>query len=273
MDSGPDHLGEFSDSAQRVAPAYPIGSVDNALRILLLLRDRGTLSLGEVAAELGIVRSSAHRLMAMLTYYDFVRQSPVDRSFRTGPALVDIGLAAARGVDLRALARPILAELAQSTGMTAHLVLPRGRTVLFADGVESTRTIRAALLTGRTLPAHVSSAGKALLAALSDKQLRRLYAHKPPETMTERSVSSLEELLQEMARVRSVGYGVDRGESEWGVLAVGVACTAPPDAHLIAGLSVSGPDCPVSEDWEGQVVEELRNAAAELSKHITTHSF
>ncbi|MEU2282941.1 IclR family transcriptional regulator [Streptomyces sp. NPDC013178] len=272
MDTGPDHLGEFTDPAQRTAPTYPIGSVDNALRILLLLRDRGTLTLSEVAGELGIVRSSAHRLMAMLTYYDFVRQSPVDRSFRTGPALVDIGLTAARGLDLRALARPILAELTQSTGMTAHLVLPRGRNVLFADGVESSRTIRAALRTGSTLPAHVTGAGKALLALLPDQRLRRLYAHEPPEALTEKSVSSITALLSEIARVRRIGYAINRGESETGVLAMGVAC-AGPDAHLLAGLSLSGPDFAMSEDWEGQVSRQLSMAAAELSKHIQAHSF
>lgn len=270
MDTGPDHLGELLEPANRAAPAYPIASVENTLRILILLRDRGTLTLADVAAELDIVRSSAHRLMAMLTYYDFVRQNPVDKSFRTGPALIDIGLTAARTLDIRALARPILTKLAESTGMTAHLVLPRGRNVLFADGVESHRTIRAALRTGSTLPAHVTGAGKALLATLTDQQLRQLYARKPPEALTSKSVSSTTALLRELAEIRHTGYAVNRGESETGVLAMGIAC-AVPEADILAGLGVSGPDSTIDETWEAQVAQELREAATELVKQIRAY--
>ncbi|CAL9661337.1 hypothetical protein SUDANB174_06979 [Streptomyces sp. enrichment culture] len=133
-------------------PAYPIASVENTLRILLLPQEREALTLADVAAELGIARSSAHRLMAMLAYYDFGRQDSAAPSARA-PALIDAGLSAVRALDVRALARPVLTELAAATEMTAHLALPRGRDVLHVDGVESRRTIRAALRTGtRCLP-------------------------------------------------------------------------------------------------------------------------
>ncbi|WP_084531501.1 IclR family transcriptional regulator [Nocardia miyunensis] len=270
MTTWTDRLGELTEPSDRVAPAYPIASVDNTLRILLLLRDRGRLTLNDVAAELGIARSSSHRLMAMLTYYDFVRQDPLDRSFHIGPAVIDIGLTAARTLDIRALARPILNRLAESTGMTAHLVLPRGRTVLFTDGVESQRTIRAALRTGSTLPAHVSSAGKALLATLSDQQLRELYTGNPPESPTDRSISSVNALLTEVGRIRRVGYAVNRGESEIGVLAMGVACLVP-NADLVAGLSVSGAESTIDETWEHRTAQLLRESATELVTRIQTY--
>ncbi|WP_433566728.1 IclR family transcriptional regulator [Nocardia sp. CA-151230] len=271
MNTGPDRLGELTEPAGHATPAYPIGSVDNTLRILLLLRDRGSLTLAEVSTELGIARSSAHRLMAMLTYYDFVRQSPADRSFRIGLALVDIGLAAARTLDVRALARPILTGLAQSTGMTAHLVFPRGREVLFADGVETERTIRAALRTGSTLPAHVTSAGKAMLATLSDDQLRQMFSKEPPQALTDISVSSLSALLREISGIRRSGYAINHGESEPGVLAMGVACVVR-GAELMVGLSVAGPDFLLDQAWEEQVAQDLRQAATELAKQIETYN-
>jgi DNA-binding IclR family transcriptional regulator len=263
----PDRLGEIVPPPDRPTPAYPIGSVDNTLRILLLLRDRGSLSLADVAAELGVVRSSAHRLMAMLTHYDFVRQNPADRTYRVGPALVDVGLSAARSLNLRVLARPTLERLAGATGFTAHLVLPRGRDVLFAEGVESHRTIRAALRTGTTLPAHVVGGGKAILATLSDDQLRQLYQDRPPESPTDHSLSTVDELLQEMERVRERGYATNRGESETGVLAVGIAVsTADPD--VLCAFSLAGPDTGASADWEQRLAIELQDAAATMAKAI-----
>jgi DNA-binding IclR family transcriptional regulator len=241
--------------------------VDNTLRILLLLRDRKRLSIADVAAELGVARSSAHRLMAMLAYYDFVRQDPADRSFGVGPALVDVGLSAVRALDLRVLARPVLERLAEVTGLTAHLVLPRGQEVLFADGVESRAAIRAALRTGSTLPAHVTGAGKAILATLTDEELRGLYGDAMPEAVTSRALSSVEELLSELGIVRRKGYAVNRGESEAGVLAMGVAViTTDPD--VVAGLSLSGPESTAGEDWEDRMAAELGQAAAELGKSV-----
>ncbi len=252
-------------------PAYPIGSVDNTLRILLLLRDRGTLTLGDVAEEHGIVRSSAHRLMVMLAYYDFVRQNPVDRSFRIGPALINIGLTAARTLDIRAPARPILGRLAESIGMTAHLVLPRGRTALFVDGVESQRTIRAALRTGTALPAHVCGAGKALLATLTDQQIRQMYARKPPEALTDKSLSSTAALLHEAADIRRTGYAINRGESEVGVLSMGMACVVPA-ADVSAGLAVAGPEAVEDDTWEERTARHLTEAVTELTKQVQAYN-
>lgn len=263
----PDRLGEVVPPADRAVPAYPIGSVDNTLRILLLLRDGRRLSIADAAAELGIARSSAHRLMAMLAHYDFVRQDPADRSYGAGLALVDIGLSAARSLDLRALARPVLARLSDATGLTAHLVLPRGRDVLFVEGVEGRGAIRAALRTGSSLPAHVTGAGKAILATLTDDELRELYADGEPGAVTGQSLSSVAALARELADVRRRGYAVNRGESETGVLAMGIAVVTE-DPGVLAGLSVSGPDFARGEDWEEQRAAALKRAAADLAKDI-----
>jgi DNA-binding IclR family transcriptional regulator len=80
----------------QAAPAYPIASVDNALRLLMLFRDTPRVRLSEASEHLGVAHSTAHRLMAMLAYHGFVRQEPGSRAYLAGPALVEIGLAAVR---------------------------------------------------------------------------------------------------------------------------------------------------------------------------------
>ncbi|MEU6200629.1 IclR family transcriptional regulator [Streptomyces sp. NPDC047061] len=272
MEPSPDRLGEMPPLSDRAAPAYPIASVENTLRILLLLRERDRLTLADVAAELGVARSSAHRLMAMLSYYDFVRQDSASRSFRPGAALIDVGLAAVRALDVRALARPVLTELAAATEMTAHLALPRGRDVLYVDGVESRRTIRAALRTGDSLPAHVTGVGKALLATLTDDQLRQLYRDAPPQAVTDRSVSTVAGLLTEMRTARAAGYAVNRGESEPGVLSVGVAVSLP-EPGMFAGIGLVCPEFSVDAEWESRIGTQLKAAAAELAKEMSAYRF
>ena len=68
-----------------------------------------------------MAQSTAHRLMAMLAYHDFVRQDPFSRAYRAGPALIDVGLSVVRAMDIRSIARPFLEELMQQVGETVHL--------------------------------------------------------------------------------------------------------------------------------------------------------
>ena len=140
---------------------------------------------------------------------------------------------------------------------------------MFVEGVESQRTIRAALRTGTTLPAHAVGAGKATLATLSDDQLRELYRHRPPEALTDRTLSNVDELLEEIARVRERGYAINRGESEAGVLAMGIAVSMT-DPDALCGISLAGPvaDSSVDGDWEQRLANQLRDAAAALAKAI-----
>ena len=72
------------------APPYPIQSVDYALQLLLILKRDGVLRVSEAAAELGVARSTAHRLISMLRFRGFVEQAR-DRTYRAGSAFADLG--------------------------------------------------------------------------------------------------------------------------------------------------------------------------------------
>src|SRR5262249_37604507 len=150
-------------SVPRPRPTYPIASVDNALRLLLLVAQRSRLRLSEASEALGVAPSTAHRLLAMLVFHDLVRQE--DRySYVTGPARGGSARPTTGETDLRLLARPAIEQLAAATDETVHLALLEGRMVRYLDGVESTRALRMAARTGRTVPAHYVATGKALLA-------------------------------------------------------------------------------------------------------------
>jgi IclR family transcriptional regulator, acetate operon repressor len=202
-------------------PNYPIASVDNALRLLLLLGERPSIRLSDAATELGVANSTAHRLLAALAHRGFARQD-ADRAYRAGPALLDVGLAAVHHLDARSVCRPLLEELSAATGETVHCGVLEAATIRYVDGVESTRVLRVARRTGMALPAHCSAAGKALLARLDPAELRRRYPQPRLETITPRSIKSFSALERALAGVRRAGYAVNRNESEQGVAAVAV---------------------------------------------------
>ena len=155
----------------RDTPSYPISSVDNALRLLGLFSDRKQVRVADASRELNVANSTAHRLMQMLKYRNYVRQDPDSKAYLPGPELVRIGLAVVAQSDIRAIARPYLEQLVADVGETVHLVELQGDQVIFLDSVESPRILRISSRTGASLPAYATASGKALLASLDDVQL------------------------------------------------------------------------------------------------------
>jgi len=244
-------------------PSYPISSVDNALRLILLFENRPAFKVADVARELSVVRSTAHRLLAMLEYWGFVTQDPRTEAYLPGDRLLGVGLAAVRQHPLREAARPILEDLVREVDETAHLAVLRGDRVLFLDVVESQRTIRAGSRVGDTLPAHLTSSGKALLAEFDDEELLRLLPNQVLEGMTTRSIRDRDRLLGELRQVRRLGYAVNRGESEDDLVTVAAAAR---DRWGTArgSLVVAAPAARVGHDWERATAGAVRSAADRL---------
>ena len=251
-------------------PAYPIASVDNALRLLVLFRDRPRVRLSEASEYLGVAHSTAHRLMAMLAFHGFVRQEADSRAYVAGPVLTEIGLAAVRELDIRRYARPALEQLAATLGETAHLAVLEGGSVRYLDAVESPRALRVAARTGTTLAANCTASGKALLAELPDDEVSALFAG-TLTALTGRSITALPRLLAELAGVRERGCAVNVEESEDGVASVAVAVRGPQLAPA-AALAVSGPVSRMSGEVTGRIEAELRDRAGWLEARLARAS-
>jgi DNA-binding IclR family transcriptional regulator len=247
------------------APAYLIASVDNALRLLLLLRGRELVGVTKASGELGIAPSSAHRLLATLAYRGFAEQDPASRAYRLGAVLAGWG----RHLTDHDIERihPVLEALARRVQETANLVVLDGGYVRFLDSVETERLVRVGSRVGVRLPAHWTSAGKALLAALSTEELRELYPDPVLSTMTSRTIATRSELETHLERVRDQGFAVNIGESQPEVAAIG-AVVRHQDGRPPAAVAISVPTSRFGTDRMAElapaVVEASRDAGQRL---------
>ena len=157
-----------------LAPQYPIESVDNALKLLLLLGEQSQIRLSEATRYLGVASSTAHRLLAMLTYRGFVRQDPVSKAYLPGPALTSVAFAIFGRIDVQATATPIMRSLSERLRESIHVGMLDGASVHFVAAVEGPTAVRVASRLGRTMPAHCTSTGKVMLAQLSQPELHQL---------------------------------------------------------------------------------------------------
>lgn len=250
------------------APAsYPIESVENAARVLLMLRDSRVLRVAEVAVELGIARSSAHRLLTTLQSQGLLQQEPT-RGYAAGAQLIQLGVSVIGATDLRAHARPTLERLRQQTSETIHLIILDGSTIVFLDGAEGTFAIRAAERTGERAPAHAAAAGKVLLASLPREQLRERYPSSRIRGGTTAAKKSRRLLEDELEVVRSQGYALNLGESEVGLHAL-AAPVRDSGGIARAAITISGPSVRLTEDKLADHVPVLLQATERLGASLS----
>lgn len=248
-------------------PAYLLESVDNALRLLQLLRDEGRLQIKEAAEELGVAPSTAHRLLAMLVYRGFATQDE-HRAYLPGPGMGNgpAGLSGAK--QLRDLAAPHLELLCEHLVETTNLVIRAGTRVRFLLTVEASALLRIGDRQGTVLPARLASGGKALLAELDEPALRRLYRSAGAELSGEvLDETAFVALLDDLALVRRTGYALNVEETEPGVAAIGmpIAVRRP---SAMAAFSVSTPRDRFRALFDRGVVQLMREVRADIERDL-----
>ncbi len=230
-------------------PRYSVEAVDNALLLLLALRRDGEVRVSTAAGELGVARSTAHRLLRVLVYRGFAVQRD-DRAYVPGPALVrDVPRTDPDA--LRGRLRPAMEHVHRTLDETVHLMVREGTEVLFVDSVEARQPLRVGSRAGMRLPAEVTSGGRALLARLPVDAVRALYRDRPDVDLPR-----LERLL---ARTRRQRYGLNVDESETGIAAVGV-CVPESGEAPFAALTHSAPTMRFRRAAAAGIAEVLHQA-------------
>ena len=241
------------------APRYPIESVDNALKLLLLFAEQPRVRLTEVSQYLEVASSTAHRLLSMLQYRGYVQQDPT-RAYEAGPVLRRLGVTALREQDLSGVARPVLERLHDKLLGATTLGRLDGRHVFYVDQVAD---VKVAPLPSGSIPAHCTSIGKMILSQLEPDELRALYPNERLDQFTVRSISSRSVLEAELRLARARGFAVADEELLLGVASVAVAL--PGLGGVRYGMCAALPARRMTPSKRGGAVRALTGAAAELS--------
>ncbi|MBE7190685.1 IclR family transcriptional regulator [Jatrophihabitans endophyticus] len=243
-----------------------MGSVDNALRILLVLGERGSLRVTDAADELGIARSTAHRLLTALRARGFVVQD-ARRTYRPGPALVQRDQRRSRS-DFVALLHPVLEFVRHETSETCHLTVLEGNGIRFIDCAESLRVLRVTSRFGMLLPAHNIAAGKVLLAELTVGAFTAMYPRGVPgpigDPMERRAA-----LQRQLVSIRRRGFATNFGESESGMSA-GAVPLRDGSGRVIAAIGLACPSSRCSRSTMAHYVQVMLDAAQQGQDLLTT---
>jgi IclR family transcriptional regulator, acetate operon repressor len=221
-------------SRAEVAAGATYHSAERVLALLTSFDDaRVELSVTEMAASLGVHKSTASRLAGALERAGLLTRS--GRRFRLGLEVIRLGTLAMRSMDFVASMRPAMDKLSQQTGETVNLAVPDGQHVLNVAEVPSTFILNSSggWIGRRTTP-HAVANGKVMMAYGALGMPEHL------ERYTAQTVTSPDVLSAELETIRRNGYATAVAELEEGLVAV-ASPVLDPGGTCVAALSVSGP--------------------------------
>ncbi|TFD63150.1 IclR family transcriptional regulator [Cryobacterium suzukii] len=246
-----------------------VPAADSALRILShLATQRGPVPAVTLATSLGLPRSTVYQLLAVLTERGFVVHLPEERRYGLGVAAFELSTGFSRQEPLSHLGRPLIAQLVDRLGESAHLVVLHGRDVIYL--VEERAPRRPSLVTdvGVRLPSHLTASGRALLAALPAAQLRALYPNAAAfSTRNGQGPKNSTELRRLLARVQTDGFALEDGEITAGMASVAVA-VRDHAGWPAAAIAVTFPQENIPEADRSVLAERVGDTAAELARRI-----
>lgn len=245
-----------------------VQSVDRAVTILELLARRGEAGITELAAELGVHKSTASRLVAALQRRDLVEQDGARGRYRLGVGVVRLAGATSARLDLVQEARPISRLLAADTGETVNLAVLGRSAAVYVDQVTAPTTTPSYNWVGQHIPLHATSNGKVLLCELPDEQVAAAVGELT--AYTDRTTTDLAELRAQLDRARARGVAVAVDELDRGLTAI-AAPVRNLHGEICASISVSGPTFRLDADRLAQIEPLVRRAALDISSRMGWH--
>ncbi len=241
-------------------------SVDRALQVLELLATWGSGGVSELAAEIGVHKSTAFRLLGALEARDLVEQTSERGKYQLGFGLARLARKVNVHPEITDQARTVTEELAHKVGESINVAVLRETFVVNVVQSRGQASIASHNWIGQLTPLHATSSGKVLLAYLDPASRERLIEH-GLERFTANTHTDPVPLQNELALVLKRGHATTYGELEVGLNAVAVPVRGE-DGTVVAALSASGPAYRFTPERIAEILGQVVAAGVELSRRL-----
>lgn len=223
--------------------AQTIAGIERALDVLSLFAEAKTHDLGvtEIASSLGLSKAVVHRILASFRAKGFVQVDEQARRYSLGPKVLFLGLAYLDRLDIRTVARQVMAELSREVDETATVSLRVGQTRVYVDQITPDHDIVMRVSLGTPYPLHAGASGKAFLAFLPPEEIQSYFETAALDKLTPATITDPRKLRRELERIRQRGYAISRGERMAAAASVAAPLFGMNDHRPLAVVSLCGP--------------------------------
>lgn len=247
-------------------------AVEKALKILMVLsiHERG-LGTGELSDKLGFTLPTVSRLLNTLSKHDFVRKSPTGNKYVLGQSALHIGRNAFRHLEtqLIPIVKPFIDEMCNHIKESAMLEVLRGDNTIIIQRSNGPHVIDIMIGEGTMIPAHVSAAGKSIMA-FSPPDTIDAFLRKPLPRFTPKSVVEPVDLRRQFDEIRRTGVAPAHGEYNLDVYALG-APIFDKDQHPLAAIVITMPAFRWNLHDQTELESLIKAKAKAITKQIVKH--
>ncbi|MFC7533861.1 IclR family transcriptional regulator [Actinoplanes sp. GCM10030250] len=210
-------------------------SIDKTLAVLEALAEHHRVT--DIAAATGVSKSTVHRILQALVTWGFARPDGLG-SYEPGPRILTLAGRVMHRFDPARQASGALRALREDTGYTTHFAIRSVDEAVYVDKQEGRRPYQMPSRIGMSIALHTTAIGKAILAQLSDEDVLAICRRTGLGPRTPKTLTSEEDLLTHLSRIRAMGYAVDDEENEPGIRCVGAA-VFDHTGQVLGGISIS----------------------------------
>lgn len=219
----------------------PIQVSERIFNTIECLAKLGPMGLVELSKELGLNKTTVHRILNSLICMEYVQQNPETLKYSLTFKFCNISSQILAQNNIIDLTRAYIKELAEQTGETVHLVQLDGINAVYIDKEEaSSSSVRLVSMVGKMIPLYCSGVGKALLADMSDETIRSIWEQSDIQALTEYTITDFDEFMKIIEQVRRNGFSLDNEENELGVRCIATSLKSFPGTPAYA-ISISAP--------------------------------
>lgn len=248
---------------------YVVPALQRGLELLgQFTRQTPTLTGAELARNLNLPRASVFRILHTLERSGFVERLGDTASYKLSIGVLRLGFEYLSSIELTEHGRPVVDQLRDSSGYSAHLVVRDGRDVVFVVKAPGRSALFHSIQVGARLPAHATVLGRLLLSDLSMEELSELYPEKTLLRYTDKTPTSLKQLKTLIDTDRAAGYGVSQGGFETGISTI-AAPVFNDEQRVVAAMSITVPAQQVTREHVDHLVQLVCSAASQLTSRIS----
>ncbi len=245
-----------------------IRAVERALDVLQCFSSRTPeLTMTQIADQIGIHKSTVHRLLGTLERRKFVERDPGTGAYRLGIRLLQMAYLTLEHNDLRRVTTPFLRRLLDRYQESVDFSVLDQTDVVFVNHFDGPQRVKVAATTGQRLPAFATASGKAILAYLPEDTVKHLLSQGMPR-YTEKTPQTPEAVLEDLRRIKEQGFAYSVQEFEDGINAVAAPILDEADRPF-ASVAVVGPAFRLTEQRMLEIGPEVLATAREMAEELT----
>lgn len=244
-----------------------LSSVKNALLILRsFTMEEPEKKISDLAASLGLNKSTVSRTMATLASEGFVYKDPETKKYRLGMTIISLSGIINNNMDVYRESQPILNKLVQDIDETAHISILDNTDVIYIQKIECNHYVRALTHVGKRNPAYCTSSGKVLLAH-ADESLVETVINSGLKKYTDTTITDPDKLREHLKKVKEDGFAYSLAEFNEGVNSV-AAPIYDYTGKVIAALTVVGPMQRIQQNKIRPLAKKVIEASMEISDRM-----